>query len=201
MREPLRSDRPGHKFKRCRRYNEPGHAHALTFSCFGGQPFLGRDRARAWTIDAIDRARRAHGFHVWAYVLMPEHVHVLVWPPDDPYDVSAFLLTLKSSVARRALAYVRCHAPEFLPRMLDEQPDGSRSHRFWQRGGGYDRNLWEPRYVWSTIDYLHANPVRRGLCERPEDWPWSSAGAYAGLASGPLTLDRSSLPHDARPGK
>jgi len=83
--------------------------------------------------------------------------------------------------------------------MLDQQPDGTRSYRFWQRGGGYDRNLWEPRHVWSAIDYIHANPTRRGLCERPEDWPWSSAGAYADPTCGPLTPDWISLPPDPRP--
>jgi hypothetical protein len=48
--------------------------------------------------------------------------------------------------------------------------------------------------VWTEIDYLHANPVRRGLCERPEEWFWSSAASYAGIRQGPLSLDRESLP-------
>jgi putative transposase len=196
--EPDRPDLPTRKYKRCRRYNEPGHAHALTFSCFRRQPFLDRDRSRSWTIDAIDRARRAHGFHIWAYVLMPEHVHLLVWPSSSPYEIGPFLATLKSSVTRRALAFVRHDAPGFLPRMLDQQPSGKRSYRFWQRGGGYDRNIWEPQYVWSTIDYIHANPVRRGLCQRPQDWSASSAGSYLDCGAGPISIDRQSLPPDPR---
>jgi putative transposase len=187
------------KWKRCRRFNVPGHAHALTFCCFQRRPFLSRERTRRWTIEAIDKARREHRFHLWAYVLMPEHVHLLVWPTESEYNISQFLSTLKGSVAKRAVAFVKRHAPSFLPRMMDLQPNGKHCLRFWQRGGGYDRNLWEPRPIWEMIDYIHANPVRRGLCERPEHWPWSSAGGYRGLEPDDLIVDRSSLPDDPRP--
>lgn len=183
--------------KRVRRINEPGHAHALTFSCFRRQAFLNRDRSRQWLMDAIDAARTKHRYHLWAFVVMPEHAHVIVMPVERKYDVSKFLASVKTAVARTAIAYVRTHAPMYLPRMLDEQPNGDRHYRFWQRGGGYDRNVVEPGTLWAEIDYLHANPVRRGLCERPTDWVWSSAGVYAGLADGPLRLDRESLPRTA----
>jgi putative transposase len=187
------------KRKRCRRFHEPGHAHALTFCCFQRQPFLSRERTRRWTIEAIDKARRDHHFHLWAYVLMPEHVHLLVWPTVSEYNISHFLSTLKGSVAKRAVAFVKRHAPSFLPRMTDLQPNGKQFLRFWQRGGGYDRNLWEPRPIWEMLDYIHANPVRRGLCARPEDWPWSSDRAYRGLEPSELIIDRNSLPDDPRP--
>ena len=163
------------KRKTCKRWNEAGHAHALTFSCFRRQPFLNKDRSRQWMIDGIDRAREQHRFHVWAYVIMPEHVHLLLWPTEHVYSISAMLGTMKQSVAKRALIFVKRNAPEFLNRMQDVQPNGKRFHRFWQRGGGYDRNLTEPKTVWATMDYIHANPVRRGLCRRATDWPWSSA--------------------------
>ena len=78
--------------------------------------------------------------------------------------------------------------------MEDRQPNGKVHHRFWQRGGGYDRNLFEPATVYTEIEYIHNNPVRRGLCAKPEDWYWSSAADYAGVRVGPLTLDRQSLP-------
>jgi putative transposase len=84
-------------------------------------------------------------------------------------------------------------APGFLEQMRDEQPNGEISHRFWQRGGGYNRNLWDPRQVWEKIEYLHNNPVKRGICAKPEDWIWSSAADYLGLRNGPLRLDRESL--------
>nr|WP_240907023.1 transposase [Paludisphaera rhizosphaerae] len=149
-------------------------------------------------IEAIEAARDSHRFHLWAYVLMPEHVHLLIYPITTEYSIGAVLTSLKQPVAKRALLFVRQNAPDFLPRMLDRQPNGKESHRFWQRGGGYDRNAWEPRSVWEMIDYIHANPVRRGLCDRPEDWEWSSASGYMGSESPRLRLDLSSLPEDPR---
>ena len=180
--------------KKCQRYNHPGDAHALTFSCFQRQPFLSKERSQNWMIEAIDRARERYRVHVWAYVIMPEHVHLLIWPAEPLYDISEILSAIKQSVAKRALAYVQQHSPTFLTRMEDRQPNGKIHHRFWQRGGGYDRNVIEPSVVYQQIEYLHNNPVRRGLCERPEDWLWSSAVDYARMRAGPLRLDRQSLP-------
>jgi hypothetical protein len=76
----------------------------------------------------------------------------------------------------------------------DRRPNGKESLRFWQRGGGYDHNLWSKDKVWEKIDYIHTNPVQRGLVTRPEDWPWSSYGDYAGLRQGALPIDREFLP-------
>ena len=149
-------------------------------------------------VDAIEIARQRHSLHLWAYVIMPEHVHLLFWPTCPEYSVSSILTTLKQSVSKRALLYVRANAPAFLNQMLDKQPSGKARYRFWQRGGGYDRNLMEPRTIWSEIDYIHANPVRRGLCQSATDWPWSSACEYRSLGSGKLRLDTSSLPRTSK---
>ena len=62
--------------------------------------------------------------------------------------------------------------------------------RFWQPGGGYDSNLSKSKTIRETIDYIHANPVRRGLVERPADWKWSSAAVYEGLSPVPIDIDR-----------
>jgi len=194
----MRAEPGGPIRKTCRAIDEPGHAHALTFSCFRRQPFLSRDRSRLWAVEAIRAACTGHRFRLWAYVLMPEHVHLLVCPADARYSTSTFLKSLKRPVTLMALAYVRRHAPTFIERMTDRQPNGKIARRFWQRGRGYDRNVWEPRYVWELVDYIHANPVRRGLCERPEDWPWSSASDYLGGPPGLLAIDRASLPEDPR---
>jgi putative transposase len=180
--------------KTCKRYDNPGEAHALTFSCFRRQAFLSKDGSRQWLVDAIDKARRRLSFHVWAYVIMPEHAHLLVWPTQPEYRISKVLKSIKKSVANRALAFVRHNAADFLPFMEDRQPNGTTHYRFWQRGGGYDRNVFESFTVFQQIEYIHNNPVRRGLCLRPEDWLWSGAADYAGLRAGPLRLDRESLP-------
>ena len=179
--------------KRCRRYNDSGHAHFVTYSCYRRRPFLTRDRSRLWTRDAIAAACEKHAYDLWAYVIMPEHVHLLVSPRDADYDMSRFLASVKLPVSRRAAAFVERDAPQFKRWMRHRSASGRESLRFWQHGGGFDANLTSPIEVHQTIDYIHANPVRRGLCERAEDWPWSSAAAFAGDKS-PIPIAFDSIP-------
>src|SRR5262249_45847996 len=170
---------PPHR-KRVRSNNEPGHAHELTFSCFRRLPLLSRDRTRRWFIEALEKARKKLRLSLWAYVIMPEHVHILLCPREADYEVRRIRTALKVPVQLKALAYVRAKAPSFLAQLRDEQPNGEVHYRFWQRGGGYDRNVTEGETVRQMIEYIHQNPVRRGLVERAADWEWSSARYYVG---------------------
>ena len=138
-------------------------------------------------------ARQKHPFHVWAYVIMPEHTHLLIWPNELEYDISEILNSIKQSVAKRALLYVRREAAAFL-RMEDRQPNGEIHYRFWQRGGDDIATIIEPATAFEQIEYMHNYPVRRGLCEKPEDWHWSSAAEYAGLVPVPLTMNANRCP-------
>ena len=115
---------------------------------------------------------------------MPEHVHLLVCPRRREYSTAAFCASVKVSVARRAVAWVRAHAPDLLDRLRDAQPNGKVAHRFWQRGGGRDRNLFTPATARAQIDYVHLNPVRRGLCGVPTDRAWPSARDHAAADRG-----------------
>jgi putative transposase len=175
-----------HVEKRRRRYNEPNQPRELTFSCYRQYPFLSRDRTREWFIQALERARQEFGFQLWAYVIMREHVHLLVNPGHCPEHMSAFLRSLKEPVARLAIRHLRTHSPEWLARVTVREGDRIR-HRFWQPGGGYDRNVENHHALRAMIDYLHANPVRRGLVARAEEWEWSSARWFAGIQ--PVRID------------
>jgi putative transposase len=175
--------------KTVKSYEEPGHAHELTFSCFRRMPLLNRDRTRQWFIDALDATRKRRNLALWAYVIMPEHVHVLLYPRDVVYKIRHIRTGFKVSVQRKALTYLRDHAPQFLSRLRDEQPNGKVHYRFWQRGGGYDRNVTELSTLLAMIQYIHDNPVRRGLVTRATDWIWSSARFYEGMRDIPLLMD------------
>ena len=131
---------------------------------------------------------------MWAYVFMPDHVHLILWPRATTVRLRAVLAAIKLPVSRRAVAWVTSAAPAFLARMLDVQPNGTRAYRFWQRGGGYDRALHDAGTIHATIDYIHANPVRAGLVARPEQWRWSRAAYFAGMDTPPLVPDADSIP-------
>ena len=175
--------------KQCQRFNDPGHAHELTFSCYQRLPLLSRERTCHWLAEAIDAARNRLQFDLWAYVFMPEHVHLVIRPRAPNYRISDILWRIKRPVGTKAVAFLEQNAPSWLQKLTCRRSDGGTERRFWQAGGGYDRNLIEPATIRRVIDYIHCNPVRRGLVARAEDWRWSSAGWYAGLRPVPLEID------------
>jgi putative transposase len=116
----------------------------------------------------------------------PGHAHGLTFSCYRGYQ---FLKAERTCVwLVESIAFLEAEAPEWIPRITRKR--GKKTERlFWQSGGGYDRNVTEPRTLREMIDYIHLNPVRRGLVERPEDWKWSSAAWFLGVGDSPLRLD------------
>ena len=71
--------------------NNPGHAHELTFSCYRNRPFLSNRQYCLHLCEAISAARQQYLFHVWRYVFMPNHVHLLIYPKLESYDMAEIL--------------------------------------------------------------------------------------------------------------
>ncbi len=99
------------------------------------------------------------------------------------------LAALKSPVSRKAKAYLEDIQDETWLERLTAKHGTRETFRFWQPGGGYDENIWSSKAIIEVIDYIHANPVRLGLTERPTDWKWSSAATHSELRPGPLEID------------
>ena len=175
------------RHQRPRAYNDPGHAHELTFSCYHKYAFL-TERTCAWLAEAIQAARTELQYSLWAYVFMPDHVHLIVWPQRREYDDSAFLRRVKEPVSRRAMQFLQCTSPEWLTRLRVEQGQKV-EHHFWQPGRGHDRNIESSTTLQQMIEYVHQNPVRSGLVDQPEEWNWSSAGWFAGTPRNNLQPD------------
>ena len=174
--------------KRRKRYDHDRAPRELTFLCYQRFPFVKRDRTREWFVAALQKARQRWPVDLWAYVLMPEHVHLLVRPREPGIKLGRFAGFVKEHTARPALRWLKANAPQFLSRITVVEGSVTR-RRFWQPGGGYDRNVTEERTLESMIGYIHMNPVRRGLCERATDWEWSSARWYAGIQPVPIEMD------------
>ena len=120
---------------------------------------------------------------------MPEHVHLLLAPRQECVALGRFVGRIKEKVARRGIAWMEENSQKWLDRITVQEGDVTR-RRFWQPGGGYDRKVLELKTLQAMIDYIHANPVRRRLVDRPEDWEWSSAGFYAGSDLVKIEMDR-----------
>jgi len=170
-------------------FDELGHAHFLTFSCYHRLPLLGKDRSRGWLIEAIQSARQKHRFDLWGWVMMPEHVHLLIWPREPDYRIRSILADIKRPVGQEAIPWLEANHPEFLARLTIHHRNRT-YRRFWQAGPGQDRNVFDPNAAYQILEYIHKNPVRRGLVGLPEQWPWSSAADWAGKTNVPLKVDK-----------
>lgn len=178
--------------KRCHRYDLAGNAHELTFSCFRNRPFLRSERTCGYLVDAIIAAKAKLAFDLWAYALMPEHVHILICPRQETYSIAEILWAIKQPVSRRALIYLRKNKPEGLKWLATGQLRSP--YHFWQTGGGYDRNMTSVSTINKAIQYIHENPVRRGLVAHPSEWLYSSARDWETGVTGRLPIDFDSFP-------
>jgi putative transposase len=169
----------GHR-KRVRHIDDPGHVRELTFSCYRRWPLLTIDLWRQLLSESIDRATGRHRYQLSAFVFMPDHVHLVVFPISGASGIDALLLAIKRPFSYRVKQLLQQSRDELLERLTIRQRPGVSSFRFWQEGPGYDRNLTEPKTVVAAIEYVHQNPVRRGLVKHAVDWRWSSARYYLG---------------------
>ncbi|WP_296451645.1 transposase [Rubinisphaera sp.] len=166
-------------------YNEVGHVHELTFSCYNNIKFFKSDVYCQWFADSLSNACGSLKFSLWVYVFMPDHIHLIVHPEQSIYSISDFLKQVKQPFSRKVLSYLRSNSPEWLSRLKQIRGKTTEYH-IWQRGGGYDRNVLDGETLLKMIDYIHLNPVRKEFVERVTDWKWSSAGWFEGIE--PKTL-------------
>ena len=159
-----------------RSFNTPYDAHGLTFSTYHRLPVFEKTSHCVLFLEALESAADKMEFDLWSYVVMPDHIHLLIFPRREVYDMALILKEIKAPSARAIFA---CN-PELRCKMLVKRSNGRVEARLWQQGGGYDRNFRSGEDIWEFMEYVHNNPLAAGLCERIEDWPWSSARYYAG---------------------
>jgi putative transposase len=138
------------------RYQQTRELHFVTFTCYHRHPYLADPGSRDLFEAMLEQTRRLYRFYVTGYVVMPDHVHLLLSEPERRM-LSVAIQVLKQAVARRQ---------EIVPAP------------YWQ-ARYYDRNIWSAQELQEKLHYIHQNPVRRGLVERAEDWVWSSFRHHA----------------------
>jgi putative transposase len=157
-----------------RRHYGRGDLHFITFSCYRRRPLLGSCRARDRFLKILDEVRSTYEFLLVGYVVMPEHVHLLMSEPAKG-DPSKALQVLKQKTSRALRRKTRKNLPGQLSLKFGSAETDARA--FWQRRF-YDFNVWSGKKLKEKLDYMHANPVKRKLVGHPKDWPWSSWGFY-----------------------
>jgi putative transposase len=150
-----------------KRFQQTDHSHFITFSCYKRQPFLQSSKSKDTVLEVLEQVRKQQELLISGYVLMPEHVHLLTREPS--IDTLAIFLQIFKQLTSREL------------KSEDQK-------QFWQRRY-YDFNVSTNEKQIEKLQYIHRNPVKRGLAERPEDYRWSSFNHYAIGETGPVEIE------------
>jgi putative transposase len=144
-------------------------AHFITFSSYRRRRLLDLDEPKRFVLGVLNYVLEKHAARCAGFVIMPNHVHALVWFP-TPGQFSPFMHEWKRQSSLRIRSWYREHAPNYMA------------------GFGEGKRFWQPKYhpfeiytlkkAEEKLTYMHLNPVRAGLAERAVDWPWSSARWY-----------------------
>lgn len=167
----LTSPRADFSFMRhpLQRHYGRGDLHFVTFSCYRRRAYLGTACARDRFVKILGQVHLRYGFQLLGYVVMPEHVHLIISEPKKG-TLSQALQVLKQRVSRALRRRRReASAQLSLPFCCRE----AQAPAFWQRRF-YDFNVWSSGKLREKLNYRHRNPVQRKLVVHPREWPWSS---------------------------
>jgi putative transposase len=167
--------------KGLKRYYGQHHLHFITCSCYRRLPLFRSAHARDTFVGILGTVRDRYGFPLVGYVVMPEHIHLLIGEPPTGTP-STVLQVLKERVSSRLRSENELHIQESSG--FDQQT----LPRFWQLRF-HDFNVWSPKKRVEKLQYIHLNPVKRGLVAHPKDWPWSSFSFYAKRDPGLVRID------------
>ena len=133
---------------------------------------------------ALKEVRAKYGFVVVGYVVMPEHVHLLIGEPKsgNPSTVMHSLKLRVSKRMRRGRRKMPAIQKSFAFHRLAQAP------RFWQ-ARFYDFNVYSAKKRREKLEYMHRNPVTRRLVKDPKDWIWSSSASYSRRGTPLLEID------------
>jgi putative transposase len=173
--------------------------HFLTFSCYQRQPLFSSASRCDLFLKILERVRLRYRLVVLGYVVMPEHVHLLVGEPQRE-TLSTAIQALKLGVVRS----LQCAGVNAMSRKPSETwgtpswdaaisstPEvgaSNKPNRFWQ-ARFYDFNVFTEKKRIEKLRYIHRNPVARGLVASPEQWRWSSFRWYLSGEVGPVRIN------------
>jgi putative transposase len=168
-----------------KRYYGRKDLHFITFSCYQRGALLGSRRAKDVFVKVLSEVRERYQFSLVGYVLMPEHVHLVISEPARGTP-SQVIQVLKQRVSRAMRGRKRRSSRGQYELPFPEEKEVPR--QFWQRRF-YDFNVWSRGKLKEKLNYMHANPVMRKLVKHPKNWPWSSWSFYERGEEGLVRID------------
>jgi putative transposase len=167
-------------------YDNLGTARFVTFSCYNRRSLFTEDERFKIFLDELEEARLKYKFSLLGYVIMPSHIHLVIYP-NNVIHLGRVIGEVKSFSASRIGLLLKSQGKYNLV-MNEKRRNGERRFVFWHRRC-YDHNCRTPETVIEKINYCHMNPVRAGLVDHPSKWSWSSYRWYMGYEDAVIDVD------------
>jgi putative transposase len=153
---PGHDDHPHARRLRGGRMSAPFQTYFVTKCVEARRPILDLPSAAEIVIQSLDHVRRQGQIKLLAFVIMPDHYHAVfsLLPGEDLSQLMRRIGSYTGGRIRRTLGL---------------------GHLVWQDAGFYDHACRSDQEVFDAVEYVHDNPVRKGLVVLPEEWPFSSA--------------------------
>ena len=171
------------------RYNitEPDKPHFLTCTVMEWLPVFSRPETVSILLDSWRYQREHDGLRLYGYVVMENHIHFIA----HAERLDKCLASFKSFTAKRIISQLEETRMEYLLtrlRFSKRAHKTDREYQFWQEGS-HAELLFSDAMLREKLEYIHANPVKRGYVDKPVRWRYSSARNYAG-EDGLVAIDR-----------
>ena len=164
---------------------EQDGAYYLTFQIVGWVDLFTRKEYRDVVIDSLKFCQKNKGLNLFAYVIMSNHIHLLVQSQNG--NLSGFIRDFKSYTSKRFLEIMQSgkeSRSEWL-RVVFEYHGKLKSKQTFQlwTHENHAEHIYSQKFIEQKVHYIHHNPVRSGIVVNPEDYLYSSARNYSGLDS------------------
>jgi putative transposase len=164
------------------------YVYFVTFSVIDWLPVFVNPEPTQIIVDSLRYCIREKGLCINAYVIMPNHVHMIVF--DEKFDNERLRHTLvdfRKFTGRKLASFIENNLPVSLAVVTRSKELTDRERRVWQPGwhaeGLVSENFWKQK-----MDYIHENPVRKGYVRLPEQWRYSSAGYWVDGEEGDIPV-------------
>jgi REP element-mobilizing transposase RayT len=174
------------------KFHDPEGLYFVSFATVYWTCVFIREEYSGIIVDNLEYCRTHKGLEVYAWCLMPNHVHLIIRAKQN--NPETILGQFKSYTARQLIKAIEQNPQEsrrdqllWIMEQAGKKSSNVTNHQFWQHHN-QPIELWSNDFITQKLDYIHANPVVAGFVNKPEDWKYSSAIDYAG-GTGLLNLD------------
>lgn len=160
------------------RITDDAHVYFVTYSIVDWLPMFISESACRIVIDSLNFCHQKKGLRINAFVIMPTHMHAIVFDGDfDSERLKRSLTDFRKFTGRSLSDHCLNHMPKCFHETLRASSTADRERRFWQPSR-HPEGIQTEKFWRQKLDYLHENPVRKGLVMRAPYWRFSSAAYY-----------------------